>query len=511
MTDLNGYRSNGGALGQDQGVDPQIERILTSKLPLLNAPGNVLTNALYYDTSTAMVTAVELQNYFAKDRIAANTYVVGASPTFYLPSVLFCGNVYWVCALPDTNYTGGGGISRYTQPHGWGFFAIRNLLVYMGASTVPQLQINSYANFMFAMACCETEGKRLTVLNHAGMAATNRAIQNGHRSPMAEPPLANQQQTKLFRPKTAGDYYAADDVTSSWVDMRYAIVPIRLPWTSMTALDKRLSLDLKLSTQPIQIVIETNPSNQFLCYDRQYWGNVFDTFADSTLQAFQQELSDKSMSVRNELLAMPQFNVSLPFQLPQSIPFTITGPDNGTTAQQFKMNITSLINSDLTTMLFMVVQQAGSAGGRQDYSRTENGPVSPGYGEILESLELDLNGQQIFRYPGNGYDGIIQCLHLDSSKPKITAFTNNTGYRLPSNVYEFNFGRLRSIVSESHMQNTPRFTNQTFQLIFNINRDVNWLNIAADNRVNFVLQMVYCYNSVYLIGGDGGTTKLITN
>lgn len=510
MTDLNGYRSNGGALGQDQGVDPQIERILTSKLPLLNAPGNVLTNALYYDTSTAMVTAVELQNYYAKDRIAANTNVVGASPTFYLPSVLFCGNVNWVCTLPDANYIGEGDM-MYNQPHGWGFFAIKNLLIYMGASTVPQLQINSYANFMFAMACCETEGKRFTVLTHAGIPATNRQINQGVSSPMAECPNANYNTTKLFRAKQSNDFYLADAATPSWKQLRTAIVPLRMPWTSMCALDKRLSFDLKLSTQPIQIVIETNPPNSFLSFSRTYWGTTLDTFEESTLQAFQQELSDKSMSVRNELLAMPQFNVSLPFQLPQSIPFTITGTDSGATNQEFKMNITSIINSDLTTMLFMVTQQPGSARGRQDYSVIVGGPQAPAYGEILEELELHLNGQQMFRFPVNGYDGIVQCLHMDSTKPIVTCFGTNTGYRLPSNIYELNFGRLRSIVSESHMQNTPRFTNQTFQLFFKINRDLNWPGILPADRKNFQLNMVYLYNAVYLVGGDGGTTKLITN
>ncbi len=179
------------------------------------------------------------------------------------------------------------------------------------------------------------------------------------------------------------------------------------------------------------------------------------------------------------------------------------------------MNITSIINSDLTTMMFMVTQSPAAEESRCN----PNNPYcnfAPAYGEMLEEWELLLNGQQFFRFNANTYDGVVQCLHMDTTKPGIQSFelANGRAYinTFRSNIYELNFGRLRSIIAENHMQNTPRFTNQTFQLKFHVNRYVNWPPTnRLQNRTNFIVQMVYLYNSVYLIGGDGGTTKLITN
>jgi hypothetical protein len=283
----------------------------------------------------------------------------------------------------------------------------------------------------------------------------------------------------------------------------------------MLTLEKRLSLDLKLSTQPIQFVLETLPIEKFIGFAPGSAAMIptMSNLVYSTVQCWQQELSDKSMSVRNELLAMPEFNVALPFQLPQCIPFTISDPYDAVNNPNptITMNISSIINSDLTTMLFMVHQSPTGAQSRCNFNQRNN--LSPLYGEMLENWTLLLNGQQFFRFNENTYDGVVQALHMDTTAPTIVSFdvTGNTVTRFKSNIYELNFGRLRSIIGEHHLQNTPRFTNQQFQLEFQINRLVNWpASILAGNRTGFILEMVYLYNAVYLVGGDGGTTKLIT-
>jgi len=109
----------------------------------------------------------------------------------------------------------------------------------------------------------------------------------------------------------------------------------------------------------------------------------------------------------------------------------------------------------------------------------------------------------------------------DVAMPEVTyaaRFLKNGGASQPtmtnagSNIYELNMSRLRAIVCESHMQNTARFTNQTFQLIFNVERQLDYapdINIADLSKCT--LHMAYLYNAVILIGGDGGTSKLVTN
>jgi hypothetical protein len=107
-----------------------------------------------------------------------------------------------------------------------------------------------------------------------------------------------------------------------------------------------------------------------------------------------------------------------------------------------------------------------------------------------------------------------------SSGPYISA-----AFKANGNIYEFNNSRLRAIVAEDNLQNTARFTNQTFQLRFRINRDLlyfgQYSSSASKPSLNYssgfaktsgyTLNMTYLYNAVFLIGGDGGTTKLITN
>jgi hypothetical protein len=189
------------------------------------------------------------------------------------------------------------------------------------------------------------------------------------------------------------------------------------------------------------------------------------------------------------------------------------------------MNITSIINSDLTTFLFNVTW-----GGRA-LTNPSSGQYCPLYGEELIDIQLLLNGQRFFNFDGDNYNFVTLAKQLDDPSYNIIMPSQNTtvaeanynGWVTQGNMYEFNNSRLRSIIAESHLQNTARFTNQTFQLQFRINRGLYYLqNYSAANLMfkynqnisreeGYVLNMTYLYNAVYLVGGDGGTTKLITN
>src|SRR5690606_355941 len=127
-------------------------------------------------------------------------------------------------------------------------------------------------------------------------------------------------------------------------------------------------------------------------------------------------------SVRNELLAMPQFNVAYPFQYMQSIPFNVLGPDNHTSEQVFTVNLTSIINADLTTMLFMVRWE----GTGQNVSRLEPaGQFCPLYGEMLTDITLLLNGQRFFGFDYDSYEFVSLAKQMSScSYPINMPMTN---------------------------------------------------------------------------------------
>ena len=526
MSDVSGYRSDGGALGQDQGVSKQLRGILTAKLPLLSAPGTVLENSLYYDINSSSVTAVEEQATFNKDRIALNNFTFGSTPSAYIPSVYFANSVFWVPRFkPDARWPEGADSTvdyNVNIPEGWGFAALKNIIVYMGASSIAQIQISAMTNFLICCATCETRKKRDKMITGAGR------YFNPYDA--LSPIFGVGNPTSYFFEYTQyGQFFTETDPRAfvSWAPwLAQAVVPLRLPWSSMAILDKRLSLDTKLSTQPIQITLQTAPLNEFTVLGagmQNFLGNSWDS---STIQLWQEELSDKSLSVRNELLAMPEFNVGYPFQYAQSIPFEVlNNQDDGTLATEFRMNITSIINSDLTTFLFNITWS-----GRQQ-TQPSSGQYCPLYGEELVDVQLLLNGQRFFAFDGDDYSLVSLAKQLDDplytvkmpSRNTTVASANGVGWETTGNFYEFNNSRLRSIIAESHLQNTARFTNQTFQLSFLINRSLYYLNpyIAGELTTSYnanisksqgyVLNMTYLYNAVYLVGGDGGTTKLITN
>jgi hypothetical protein len=453
-----------------------------------------------------------------------------ASPSAYIPSVLFAGTVFWVAKLNesakwssvDPKTSPGNASQAFCAPSGWGFAALNQVIVYMGASTIAQIQISGMTNYLVNAATCETASKRAKMLEGAGRYLNpydKRSIMDGWSSGAS-----------YWNIKSYGDFFNPVSGHPQFLPMTQCVVPLRLPWSSMAALDKRLSMDCKLSTQPIQITLFGNGPSDFLTMGTEVAPQIGTAWDVSTIQLWQEELSDKSLSVRNELLAMPEFNVGYPFQYAQSIPFDIISQgDQGTSQDEFVMNITSIINSDLTTFLFQI-----NWSGRRDPTNGQNCPL---YGELLTNITLLLNGQRFFGFDEDMYQFVTLAKQLDdcnqpgiimpSSNTSIAQQSSNyTGFAVSGNIYEFNNSRLRSIISEANLQNTARFTNQTFQLSFNINRDLYYLtplvppditptsttyNVGVSKTNGYRLNMTYLYNAVFMIGGDGGTTKLITN
>ena len=521
MSDVTGYRSDGGGLGQDQGLSKNLRGILTAKLPLLSSPGTVLENSLYYDINSSSVTAVEQQETFNKDRIVLNNFQMGSSPSAYIPSVLFASTVFWIPEFDDATWNVSSMDATHTVciPQGWGFAALDQIVVYMGASTIAQIQISGMTNYLINAATCETSSKRTAMLKFGG-----EYLNPMDKLSMMATPLNG---SSFWRAKSYGDFFNTAATPTLYPNMQQAVVPLRLPWSSMAALDKRLSLDTKLSTQPIQITLFTKGLNEFAQLGSAVNGGangIKSTWKSSTIQLWQEELSDKSLSVRNELLAMPEFNVGYPFQYAQSIPFDIIQSDSGLSSQELLMNITSIINSDLTTFLFNVTWT-----GR---TNPASGQLCPLYGEILTNITLLLNGQRFFAFDEASYPAVTMAKQLDvpyqenlimPSQNTTLSTTQSAGFQTNSQIYEFNNSRLRAIVSEANLQNTARFTNQTFQLYFQINRDFFYLaaptspntadsySAGVSKQAGYTLNMTYLYNACFLIGGDGGTTKLITN
>jgi len=559
MTDVTGYRGDSRSVGASNtrnAIAEQIGSLVTDKLPLLNGPGAKIEDSLYYNITNSTVTAVELQESFQKDRISFNNPNFGGSPTAYIPSVLFANTAFVQMTLKDVKWGSNDlATEHFHMPRGWGFAAINSIIVYMGASSIAQIQLSGESNYLIMMATCETENKRSHMLDAAGRYLNSQDSASIMADYSKEKSIFRRRNTELPNQSiysseilsgNAGNLAASTDAS----ELRNALVPIRLPWSSMIALEKRISMDTKLFTQPIQLTLNLKQEVELMNAPVSIT-NQLRSFSSLSLQLWQEELSDKSFSIRQELLRSPAYNVGYPFQYAQSVDFSIPKTSTRSTfdgMQDVRMNITSLINSDLTTMLFYVRNQTSSSSGNnyiplgatgdaqfttRDFS---NGTWT--YGEELLYPELKLNGQRMFAFDGNTYNAASLAKQMDHTtckveRPVIYIPPNNTNSQqffgsvdsegtinawgktpdyLYTNIYELNFGKIRSIVAEAHMQNTGRFTNQTFQLAFSINKNKGSnFTTPPEALENYRLYMTYLYNAVFLIGGDGGTTKLITN
>ena len=182
------------------------------------------------------------------------------------------------------------------------------------------------------------------------------------------------------------------------------------------------------------------------------------------------------------------------------------------------------MNADLTSIIFHV-QEAGDSA----YADVSMNPATSGprgcmlYGQKLHNIELKLNGQLLHRYDNDDYEAVKLAEVISPLEAEITytvcnaAILQTNSDRMQeknavANVYEISLSRIRALIAESHLQNTPRFTNQTFQLGFEIPPYQDNVDSNTDYSVDrsYVLFVTYCYNGCFLVGGDGGQSQLIT-
>lgn len=558
MADAEGYRQNADAPASNE----ILRSIIFNKLPLLNSPGELIPNTLYYDARNCSVQAAEQTNFFGRDRITFNSKAFGSPPSVHIPNVFFTNTCFVIMELDvealkwKNTELGAGEKAQFYMPHGWGFCAIDNIVYYLGSSSVANIQISGVGNYIWHMATCETHSKKQQMLTGAGqlLCPTVHAYDN-HDFGIVESEMdgfrvgnfvfANKGtgQTVWYpRDPPVGDPLVTEagwryvPIQKPYFPMAMAVVPIRLPFSSMAALEKRISFDTKLLQQPIQLTLGLKNLEQFSCIRRDQLQDsqaFYTGFKSLTFQSFQQGLSDQSLSLRNELLANPRFSVGIPFQYIQDMKFNILAEQNG----KYFVNITSMLNADLTTIQFALQwDQDQKSPIANDSTQTRFCPLAF---IKMYNIELLLNGQRLHNYDGDSFPFVYLSntlseywSHVTSAPPEPESATSTTLYSrkntvpIQSCVYEINFSRLRAAAAEAHMMNTPRFTNQTMQLAFTL-----WpyrpdfypsqietpapvggapVVFGKDKPLTLMLHTSYYYNAVFMVGQDGGQSKLIT-
>lgn len=534
-TDIAGYRAESDA----PPADVTLASVLTNKAPLLNTPGSDVAEPLYYGKSNSSVNAAESQFYFGKDRIDfQGTKSLTQQQNVYIPNRYFAGNTFLNVQLNGAALTWDAvpaqqvGIAQQTRyfcmEQGWGFSIIGRLMYYLGASNVVNVSISGETNLALALAPCETREKRMQMLESAGKwLFTNPTVgmDSGFSSGLARPAAGQ----LLFR-NAANVLDDADGaIIANVADPRFlhALVPLRLPWSSTCAMQGRLPFDTNLLNQPINVQIEFRRPPVRTVDNFFVGGNAFATLTDSAnelnIQYEQTELIDKSLSLRTELLQHPDFNVGLPFQFLQSMPFQAKyrqfENDDALFTTPQKFNITSMINADLTTLLLQVQEPVNAAeyGNKADFVE-------------LNDIILELNGQQFCVFQKDNYYGMNAARQIGAVSLKHPVLTRTATLATAQQgfvnagplcimkdigIYEINMSRLRALANESHLVNVPRFTNQTFQITFSIPPSVASkcsLAVLAPlvDEITYTAHLTYLYNGVFQIGGSGGASKLFT-
>lgn len=557
MTDFFGYKKTSGGSIQDQ-----IGQMLTSKEPMLNSAGRVMVNRFYYDENSSSVDPVESLDLFAKDRTAFNQSKMGTTPSVHLPQTIFAGLGYIVYQLPELQWDGTATAADYFYaPHGWAFFAAEQYILYLGAASISNIEWDSRTNFYACLAQCESDSKRQQMINGAGRFLLNRATVAQLARSNKEIGISNMglknavagQKVFLAGLANANVRAAYGGVVPNvtYEPFRYGYCPVKLPWSSMISRDPRIDLDTTLLNQPIQLSIKLRKKEELFFCSNVNTFNTLKEYSQITYQMWTQELANKALSLKSSIQANPSMNITVPFQLMQYLPISTRATNTSRlagTSPKFLVNLSSLINADLTQMTFAVVWEGDEMPNTISYTVPAGGGVlapytntwqswCPALGRKCNNIQLTLNRQRIFEFESSIYDSAILTKHETAQRCRVVKVVapaadaaNDNNRRVlghlahdsnfsvdtfETNYYELSMCHVRPLIVESHFQNTARYTNMTFQLEFEVDNFEGWFNepdVSGENTVknNFTVYMMYYYNAVLLIGSHGGTVTLLT-
>ena len=565
-TDLFGYRNDSGGGGS---LESQYRRILSDKPIYLNSAGRLIEQRFYYDINNSQVDPVESQTQFGKDRTPFNQKYMGSSPSVTLQQINFAGMGFIRYMLQDVAWDeaqGGNGGKGIYIPHGWAFEAQETFTLYMGAASISSIEWSTKANRYAALAQCQTFSKKQALIDGAGYCIS--ANKSGSHN-IAE----LKKDLKVFRPKNGPG--GNDRNIPSEDALRTGLCPVKMPWSSLVTDTPRLPFDLSLMNQPIVLQVKLRKGTDLITYDGCE-DVIKEQFAEMDYVMWTEELANKAIGVKQTIMRNPELNITLPFQLIQQYPVTVrdsnvvgAGSDSGQSGQRFKINLTNLLNADLTSIGIVCTwegDELGTAAIKQDSVQAQKYEVfgvpsvadgqtvkveaiadvstkCPLFGRRLINPILTLNSQRFHDYPEGTYETAWLCkgeetnhyildfpyvskdaasigafnemsINSVASKTNPQANTYNYTIQSPAISYQYMFLMCphNPLKNESYFQNTARFTNQSFQLEFGIDRSNGWApDVSFLHRKNFNIEVIYTYNALLQVGSHGGTTTLYTN
>ncbi len=438
------------------------EAYLTNKHVLLNSTGTKLGDNYYnkYNSSASLVETTYVMGRYIQ---SLSSPIFGSTSTINIPNGSFLGETYLHLELPQfpvVNTTPGAGYfpnGTWVLPRGWGYACIQQIQFLVGSSNAPTITISGESLLQIALAQCSTSEKRSQMINLAGQAQNARQIPTTNEG--AGLPL-----------KVTAD------------------VLIPLPWSTMC---DKLDIDTSLLSNNITINITFKQRSAFMGGLGITAASALDntpfptSFSVAQMTFRQGDLANPALSLKRLMVENPSMIYPYPMMHFQTFTRSFVGADYNA-ASKAQISLQSFINSDLIGIMFYVVKTANLIATRT--TETDGGPVNPIAFDNVTDVQLDYNGQPLYKTSGN-LSNLVAMIGTQQSSSFLNNFwgSNNVSQANPVNSYLtfIDFSRLRGTCFSNHFYNTFRVSNQTLDLSF-----------YTQTNDNYTLFATYCYNGI---------------
>lgn len=408
---------------------------LTQINPNLQALGNE-ADLLYYESSQIKVQQIEANNRVGR-YIRSIRQDFPGDDSVKIPNQDFIGSTYLQVELPPIK----AGVSL---PLGWLFYAIESLNYTVGSSNISLVTIRGIDLLHALYVDCETKEKRNYIMNLAGEMKEAATVDT-------EP--------------------------------RFANVLLKLPWSIISADDRKKLLDARLLDTNILVDIVWASKEKFFGYMDAEAGDVPDTFNSAKMIIKQTELTNKSDSLMTEMKKDPSLIYNYPFTHYQK---GSTERFASTIGDVFvESELTGFLNSDLLGILFSVCDS-------KDITRANeaHGFINPFDLRKVKDIKLEYNGQIIAHYPGNLIDLATTNISMGDPSADLQKLITNTGVADVtsglSHVYYIPMTQHKNLTFGEEYSNTSVYKSQPLNLSF------TYTDTIADK--NMVLRTTNLYN-----------------
>jgi len=419
----------------DNTEQAQLIQIAGDSPPIMNHPGIVFINNLYYSKFNSTVDAIRQEKTSGKDVIAVPGAGFGASAS----ATLNADKMYGLCLLELElpAFTG----NNIYLPRGWGLAAINSIDFTAGSSNQGRVQLDMHGCFMATMLAAKSSEARSYIIKMAG--------------------------SEIVGGQTVGT-------------RNFAYVPLVLPWSTWD--HAKRPIDAALSASQFVLNIAFSAKERFMSGSGvpAYVPTAFSRAAIYPVTT----LVSKAIAWP-ETMAVPNAIISYPSMHKISHEMAFTG--NDTTPINIQLN--GIIEGNLTTLAFMAVRS-------DELVNNGTGTTKLAPFNAIEFIDFNLmkDGTRLFGIDGNGSK--VFCAHdedgsgdyLHSMRLDAVATAPYFTFPKTGHVLYWSSVQGRASTFEDKFQNAPRYAGQTFNLSF--------LTAVGTTGVAYTLYWMAFYNNV---------------